>query len=81
MQRHIFYDELGNEVEFFVKAEFSHEDMDYIAMSPVEDIYAPTYILRVSFDESGQEFLENLDYEELTEVTEAYEALMKEQLQ
>ncbi len=81
MQRHIFYDEMGNEVEFVVKAKFSLEDTDYVAMLPAEDINSPIYILRIELDENGQEYLSGIEDDELEEATEAYEELLKENLQ
>lgn len=77
----MFYDEMGNEVEFVVKAKFSVEDTDYVAMLPATDIHSPTYILKVGIDDQGQEFLEGIEDDELEEATEAYEELLKENLQ
>ena len=57
MQKVAFYDELGNQQEFIVKAKFSLDDVDYVAMLPADEIYAPTYILRVDIDDSGEEIL------------------------
>ena len=80
-QRHLFYDELGNEIEFIVKAKFSLDDTDYVAMLPVEDIESATYILRIDLDENGDEILVGIDDEELKDAEEAYEELVKENLQ
>lgn len=80
-ERHLFYDELGNEIEFVVKAKFSLDDTDYVAMLPSEDIEARTYILRIDIDDSGNEILVGVDDSELKEATEAYEELLKDNLQ
>lgn len=80
-ERHLFYDELGNEVEFIVKAKFTLDDTDYVAMLPAEDIESATYILRIELDENGEEILVGIDDDELKEAEEAYEELLKENLQ
>ncbi|TJX68671.1 DUF1292 domain-containing protein [Soehngenia saccharolytica] len=80
-QKAVFYDELGNEIEFLVKAKFSIDDTDYVVLLPSEDIDSPTYILKVDLDENGDEILVGIDDEELEEAKEVYEELMKEQLQ
>ena len=79
--RHLFYDELGNEIEFIIKAKFSIDDTDYVAMLPADDIESATYILRVELDDNGDEILVGIDDDELEEAEEAYEELSKEQLQ
>lgn len=80
-ERHLFYDELGNEIEFIVKAKFTLDDTDYVALLPAEDIESYTYILRIEMDDNGDELLVGIDDEELNEAQEAYEELMKENLQ
>lgn len=80
-ERHLFYDELGNEIEFIVKAKFTLDDTDYVALLPAEDIESYTYILRIEIDDNGDELLVGIDDEELNEAQEAYEELMKENLQ
>jgi len=80
-ERHVFYDELGNEIEFIVKAKFSLDDTDYVAMLPAKDIESATYILRIELDDNGDEVLVGIDDDELSEAEEAYEELLKENLQ
>lgn len=80
-EKHLFYDELGNEIEFVVKAKFSLDDIDYVALLLAEDIESSTYILRVEIDENGEEFLMGIDDEELNQAQEVYEELSKENLQ
>lgn len=80
-EKHLFYDELGNEIEFVVKAKFSLDDTDYVALLPAEDLQAYTYILRVELDNNGQEMLVGIDDDELKDAQEAYEELSKENLQ
>lgn len=80
-ERHLFYDELGNEIEFIVKAKFTLDDTDYVALLPAEDIESYTYILRIEIDENGDELLVGIDDDELNDAQEAYEELMKENLQ
>lgn len=80
-ERHLFYDELGNEIEFFVKAKFTLDDTDYVALLPADDIESMTYILRVEIDENGDEILVGIDDEELKEAEETYEELLREKLQ
>ena len=80
-ERHLFYDELGNEMEFIVKAKFTLDDTDYVAMLPAEDIESATYILRIELDDNGEEVLVGIDDDELKEAEEAYEELLKENLQ
>ena len=80
-ERHLFYDELGNEVEFIVKAKFSLDDTDYVAMLPADDIDSSTYILRIELDDNGEEILVGIDDDELKDAEEAYEELLKENLQ
>lgn len=80
-ERHLFYDELGNKIEFIVKAKFTLDDTDYVAMLPADDIESYTYILKVEIDENGDELLVGIDDEELMDAQKTYEELMKENLQ
>ncbi|NLY20107.1 MAG: DUF1292 domain-containing protein [Tissierellia bacterium] len=81
MQKHVFIDELGNPVEFIIKAKFSLDDTDYVVMLPADDIDSPTYILRVDMDDEGDEILVGIDDDELEEAKTAYEELKQEQIQ
>nr|WP_300002390.1 DUF1292 domain-containing protein [Tissierella sp.] len=81
MQKHLFYDELGNEIEFIIKAKFTIDDTDYVAMLPADDIESDTYILKIEFDDNGDEMLVGIDDEELKEAEVIYEELLKENLQ
>jgi len=80
-EKHVFFDELGNEIEFVVKAKFSLDEEDYVALLPANEIDAMTYILRIEFDDNGDEILVGIDDDELDEAKEAYEELLKQQLQ
>ncbi|HZH93005.1 MAG TPA: DUF1292 domain-containing protein [Tissierellaceae bacterium] len=80
-ERHTFYDELGNEIEFVVKAKFSLDDTDYVALLPANEIDAMTYILRIEMDDEGDEVLVGIDDDELEEAKDVYEELVKENLQ
>lgn len=80
-ERHLFYDELGNEIQFIVKAKFSLDETDYVALLQADDIESPTYLLRIELDDNGDEILVGIDDEELKEAEEAYEELLKENLQ
>lgn len=77
----MFYDELGNEIEFIVKAKFTLDDTEYVAMLPADDIESDTYILKIEFDENGDELLAGIDDDELREAEKVYEELLKENLQ
>ncbi len=81
IQKHLFYDELGNEIEFIIKAKFTIDDTDYVAMLPADDIESDTYILKIEFDDNGDEMLVGIDDEELKEAEVIYEELLKENLQ
>jgi hypothetical protein len=80
-ERHTFYDELGNEIEFVVKAKFSLDDTDYVALLPANEIDAMTYILRIEMDDEGDEILVGIDDDELEGAKDVYEELVKENLQ
>lgn len=80
-EKHLFYDELGNEIEFIVKAKFSLDDTDYVALLPADDINAYTYILKIDLDNNGEEVLVGISDEELKEAQEVYEELSRENLQ
>ncbi len=81
MERHLFYDELGNPIEFIVKAKFSIDEDDYVALLPADEIEPYIYILKIQLDEEGQEVLAGIDDDELKEAQEVYEELMKSNLQ
>ncbi|MDO5725526.1 MAG: DUF1292 domain-containing protein [Tissierellia bacterium] len=81
MHKEIFTDEMGNEIEFTIKATFKLDDQDYIVMIPTEEIDSPTYILRVEYDEDGNEVFVGIDDEELSEASKAYEELMQDEIQ
>ncbi|SHG91106.1 Protein of unknown function [Anaerosphaera aminiphila DSM 21120] len=81
MQRQLFYDEDGNAVEFIVKAKFSINEIDYVAMVPVDDIEPLVYILKIDLDDNGNEILLGIDDDELEEAIEVYEELIKDKLQ
>lgn len=81
MERHLFYDELGNPVEFVVKAKFSIDDDDYVALLPADELEPYIYILKIELDEDGEEVLVGIDDDELKEAQEVYEELMKSNLQ
>lgn len=81
MERQLFYDELGNPVEFIIKAKFAVDEVDYVAMLPAEDLESDTYILRIDMDENGEYVFAGIDDDELEEALEAYEELMRENLQ
>lgn len=80
-ERHLFYDELGNEIEFVIKAKFTLDDTDYVALLPADDIKSATYLLRIEMDDNGDEILVGIDDNELEEVQKVYEELLKENLQ
>ena len=80
-ERHLFYDELGNEIQFIVKAKFSLDETDYVALLQADDIESPTFLLRIEIDDNGDEILVGLDDDELKEAEETYEELLKENLQ
>lgn len=80
-ERFLFYDELGNKIEFLVKAKFTLDDTDYAALLPADDIESEVYILRIELDESGDPVFASIDGSELEEAIETYEQLLKENLQ
>ncbi|EFI42440.1 MULTISPECIES: DUF1292 domain-containing protein [Peptoniphilus] len=81
MERHLFYDENNEPVEFIVKAKFTVDDTDYVAMLPADDLEPLIYILKIEVDDAGNEFLVGIEDEELEEATAVYEELMKDKLQ
>lgn len=81
MERHLFYDELGNPVEFIIKAKFTVNDTDYVAMLPAEELEPQVYILRIDYDDKGEAYFSGIDEQELAIAQEVYEELMKENLQ
>lgn len=80
-QRFLFYDELGNKIEFLVKAKFTLDDTDYAALLPADDIESEVYILRVELDEDGDAVFASIDGDELSEAIDTYEELLKKNLQ
>ena len=79
-EKHIFYDELGNEIEFVVKAKFNYDDQEYVALLHAKEIDALTYILKVEMNDDGEEVLVHVDDEELEEATDIYEEIIKKHL-
>jgi len=80
-ERFLFYDELGNKIEFLVKAKFTLDDIDYAALLPADDIESEVYILRIELDKNGDPVFASIDGSELEEAIETYEQLLKENLQ
>ena len=81
MEKLLFYDEMGNEIEFVVKAKFTIDDTDYVAMLPAKELDSFTYILRIELDDNGEEILVGIDDEELEEAQKVYEELENQRLQ
>ena len=81
-EKHVFYDELGNEIEFLVKAKFSLDDTDYVALLNADQLDTMTYLLKLELDENGEPIFVTIDdEEEFEEVKSAYEELSREHLQ
>lgn len=80
-ERFLFYDELGNKIEFIVKAKFTLDDIDYAALLPAENIDSDVYILRIELDDMGDTVFASIDGEELEDAIEAYEGLLRQNLQ
>jgi len=80
-EKYLFYDELGNEIEFLIKGKFTLDNTDYVALLPADDLESSTYILKVQIDDNGNEILVGIDENELNEAKKAYEELLKENLQ
>lgn len=81
-EKHVFYDELGNEIEFLVKAKFSLDDTDYVALLNADQMDTMTYLLRLELDDIGDPIFVTIDdEEEFDEVKTAYEELSKKHLQ
>ncbi|CDZ74925.1 hypothetical protein ING2D1G_0766 [Peptoniphilus sp. ING2-D1G] len=76
MEKQVFYDEKGKVQEFDIKAKFSLDDKDYVAMEPVENSDNLIYLLRIETDENDEEYLIGIDDEELQEARDAYEELL-----
>lgn len=75
-------DELGNKVDFELIATFGLDDMEYVALIPVNDEEPLTYLLRIDYDENGDlVFVTIDDKEEFDDVVKAYEEIRKERLQ
>ncbi|MDY0255694.1 MULTISPECIES: DUF1292 domain-containing protein [Gudongella] len=81
-EKHVFYDELGNEIEFLVKAKFSLDDTDYVALLNADQLDTMTYLLKLELDQDGEPIFVTIDdEEEFEEVKSAYEELSREHLQ
>lgn len=75
-------DELGNKVDFELIATFGLDDMEYVALIPVNDEEPLTYLLRIDYDENGDlVFVTIDDKEEFDDVVKTYEEIRKERLQ
>ena len=74
MNKQIFYDEDGKEIEFNIKEKFKYNDNDYLAMEKVDDD-SLIYLLRIEIDKDGNEYLSGIDDDELQKVKDAYEKL------
>lgn len=81
MEKTVFYDESGKAMEFIIQGKFSIDENDYIAMIPANEENPYVYILRITFDENGEEVLEGIDDDELEEASKIYEELLQEKLQ
>ena len=77
MEKIKLYDENDKEVEFFVDAKFSVEDIDYVALYTDEE-HPEVYILKIIEDENGDELLAGIDDDELEVASKAYEELLDE---
>ena len=66
---------------FIVKAKFSIDDTDYVAMLPANELESYTYILRIDLDDNGEEVLVGIDDDELEEAQKVYEELENRRLQ
>jgi len=83
----VLYDEDGNETEFEVIATLELDDNEYAILLPKDaDIEPETdevdevYVLRMEKDENGEDVLVGIeDEEELNDVIEAYEELIKDE--
>lgn len=75
-------DELGNKVDFELIATFELDDMEYVALIPVNDEEPLTYLLRIDYDENGDlVFVTIDDKEEFDDVVKTYEEIRRERLQ
>lgn len=75
-------DELGNKVDFELIATFGLDDMEYVALIPVNDEEPLTYLLRIDYDENGDlVFVTIDDKEEFDDVVKTYEEIRRERLQ
>lgn len=78
MNKQIFYDEDGKEIEFNIKEKFKYNDNDYLAMEKVDDD-SLIYLLRIEIDKDGNEYLSGIDDDELEKVKDAYENLFTQE--
>jgi len=75
-------DELGNKVEFELIATFGLDDMEYVALIPVNEEEPLTYLLRIEYDDNGDlVFVTIDDKEEFDDVVRTYEEIRRERLQ
>ena len=75
-------DELGNKVDFELIATFGFDDMEYVALVPVDEEEHLTYLLRIEYDDNGDlVFVTIDDKEEFDDVVKTYEKIRKERLQ
>lgn len=81
MQKLAFTDEFGNKLDFVVKAKFNLGFSKYVALLSADEIYSPTYILKIEKDESGNEVLVGIDDDEIEAVSEAYEEVKDDTIQ
>ncbi len=83
----LLYDEEGNEAEFEIIASLEVNDIEYAILLPNDiDIESKAeevdevYILRMELDENGDDVLVGIEDEnELNDVIEAYEELIKDE--
>jgi len=83
----VLYDEDGNETEFEVIATLELDDNEYAILLPSDADIDPeseevdeVYILRMEKDENGEDVLVGIeDEEELNDVINAYEELIKDE--
>jgi len=83
----VLYDEDGNETEFEVIATLELDDNEYAILLPKDAEIEPesdevdeVYVLRMEKDENGEDVLVGIeDEEELNDVIEAYEELIKDE--
>ena len=78
--RIVLYDEMENEIEFEIIVTFGLDEMNYVALVPVND-EPLTYLLRYEYDDEGNIVFATInDDEEFNDVKETYEEIQKERL-